>query len=151
MHRTLATLVTRAVAARPVDLAVIVRIEVDDIDMSTSIVLDDLIRSLVCAAANDVCSSRTFDGDCIFADIFKPDELKVAGTFAVDAFLLVGADDDIAKSRAVLENEDRVCFAAFALARAFDAAIVLGPAGVEDFAGLEVAGCFEGDCTGCLG
>lgn len=76
--------------------------------MTTSVVLDHLVGSLVGTATDDVGSSTTLDRDSILADILEPDKLKVTGAETVDTLLLVGADNDVAKSGTVLENEDSI-------------------------------------------
>ena len=79
--------------------------------MTTSVVLDHLVGSLVGTATNDVGSSTTLDRDSILADVLEPDKLKVAGTETVDTLLLVGTNDDVAKSGAVLKNKDSILLA----------------------------------------
>jgi hypothetical protein len=80
--------------------------EVDNVDVTTSVVLDHLVGSLVGTATDDVGSSTTLKRDSILANILEPDELKVTGAETVDTLLLVGADDDVSKSGAVLKNKD---------------------------------------------
>jgi hypothetical protein len=103
--------VVRAVAARAVDLAIVVGVKVDNVDVATSVVLDDLVGRLVGTAANDVGGAAALDANGILADVLEPDELEVAGALAVDALLLVGTNDDIAEGGAVLKNEDSVLLA----------------------------------------
>ena len=76
--------------------------------MTTSVVLDHFVGSLVGTATNDVGSSTTLDRDSILTNILEPDELKVAGTETVDTLLLVGTDDDVAKSGTVLKNKNSI-------------------------------------------
>ncbi|KAI6749367.1 hypothetical protein HG530_015206 [Fusarium avenaceum] len=82
--------------------------EVHNVDVTASVVLDELVGSLVGTASNDVGSSTTLDSDGILADVLKPDELEVTGTKAVNALLLVGTNDDIAKGSTILEDEDSI-------------------------------------------
>lgn len=112
--------------------------------MAASIVLDNLISSLISTATNDVGSSTTLNRDSILANILKPDKLKVASTKTVHTLLLVRTNDNITKSSTIFKNEHSVFLAAFALARALDAAVVANPLGVEDLALLEVLGSAEG-------
>lgn len=82
--------------------------EVDNVDVTTSVVLDYLVGSLVGTATDDVGSSTTLERDSILADVLEPDKLKVAGTETVDTLLLVGTNDNVAKSGAVLKNKDSI-------------------------------------------
>jgi hypothetical protein len=43
-------------------------------------VLNDLVGGVVGAATDDVGGTVAFEGDGIFADVFEPDVLEVAGT-----------------------------------------------------------------------
>lgn len=76
MHR--APAVTLAVTARPVHLSVIVGVEVDDVDMTTAVMLNDFISSLVGATSDDVGCAAALDRDGILADVLEPDEFKSA-------------------------------------------------------------------------
>ena len=108
VNGSLAGLVALAVAAGAVDLAVVVGVEVDDVDVTAAVVLDDLVGGLVSTAANDVGNSAALDGDGILADVLEPDKLEVAGAQAVDTLLLVGTDDNVAESSAILKDEDSI-------------------------------------------
>jgi hypothetical protein len=72
--------VALAVAARAVDLAVVLGVEVDDVDGAAAVVLDDLVRGVVGAATDDVGGAVALDADGVFADVFEPDEFEVAGS-----------------------------------------------------------------------
>jgi hypothetical protein len=125
LHGNGARAVAAAVAARAVHLAVVFGVEVLDVDRAAAVVLDHLVRGVEGAAAGDVGRAVALDADGVFADIFEPEVFERAGAQAVDALALVGADDDVAQGRAVFEDEDCVGFAAFALAAAGGAAVVL--------------------------
>ena len=45
--------------------------------------LDDLVRGVVGAAADDVGGAVALDADGVFADVFEPDEFEVAGAWEV--------------------------------------------------------------------
>lgn len=100
--------VVLAVTARSVNLAVVVGVKVDNVNMAAAVVLNDLVRGLIGTSANDVGGSVALDRDGVLADILEPDELEVAGSETVDTFLLVLADDNVTKSGALLENKDGV-------------------------------------------
>lgn len=108
MDGSLAVGVTLAVTARSVNLAVVVGVEVDNVDVTAAVVLDELVGALEGTTADDVGNTVTLDGDGILADILEPDELEVARSLAVDTLALVGTDDDVAESGAVLEDKDSV-------------------------------------------
>jgi hypothetical protein len=82
--------------------------KVDDVDVAAAVVLDELVGAMVSAAANDVGNAAALDGDGVLAHILEPDVFEVASAEAVDAFLLVGTDDNIAERSALLENEDGI-------------------------------------------
>ena len=77
-----------AVAARAVDLAVVLGVEVDDVDGAAAVVLDDLVRSVVGAAADDVGGAVALEADGVFANVFEPDEFEVAGSWRVGLVML---------------------------------------------------------------
>lgn len=106
MHGT--STVVLAVAARSVNLAIVVGVKVDNVNMATTVVLNDLVGSLIGTSANDVGGSVTLDRDGVLANVLEPDKLEVAGSETVDTFLLVLADDDVTKSGTLLENENGV-------------------------------------------
>lgn len=134
MDGALAAGVTLAVAARAVDLAVVLGVEIDDVDVAAAVVLDaavayesvvrifgwlgdthggyvHLVGGLVGTAANDVGGSLAGHGDGVLADVLEPGELDVAAALAVDALDLVGADDDVLDGGAVLEDEHGILLA----------------------------------------
>lgn len=108
MHGALAVGVALAVTARSVDLAVVVGVEVDDVDVTAAVVLDDLVGGVVSTTTDDVGSAAAKDGDGILADILEPGELDVARALAVNTLTLVGTDDDVSESGTLLEDEDGV-------------------------------------------
>lgn len=77
----LAVAVALAVAARAVDLAVVLGVEVDDVHGAAAVVLDDLVRGVVGAAADDVGGAVALEADGVFADVFEPDVFEVAGAW----------------------------------------------------------------------
>jgi hypothetical protein len=138
--------------------------EVDNVDVTAAIVLDDLIGSLVGTATDNVGGSATLDRDGILTNILEPDELQVARAETMNALFLVGADNDVAKSCTVLEDKDCILLTyqvsiyhrlesctrelakltTFALTRALDTAVVANPFSVENLTLLEISGCAEG-------
>ena len=69
------------VTARAVQLAVVVRVEVDDVDRAAAVMLDDLIACLVSTTANDprvFASLVARDGDRVLAHILEPHKVKGA-------------------------------------------------------------------------
>jgi len=73
--------VALAVAAGAVDFAVVFGVEVDDVHSAAAVVLDDLVRGVVGAAADDVGGAVALEADGVFADVFEPDEFEVAGSW----------------------------------------------------------------------
>lgn len=108
MHR--ASAVTLAVAARPVNLAVIVGIEVDDVHVATAVMLNDLIGGFVSATADNVGCAAALDGDGILADVLEPHKFKRTRSKAVHAFALIRANNDVSKLRPIFKNENSVLF-----------------------------------------
>lgn len=74
MHR--ASTVSTAVTTRSVHFTIVIGIEVDNVDVTTTVVLDDLVSGLVSATSDDVGCAAALDGDGILADVFKPHEFK---------------------------------------------------------------------------
>lgn len=103
-----ASAVTLAVTARPVYLAVIIGIEVDNVHVSTAVMLNDLISSFVGSAADNVGRTAALDGDGILADVLEPHEFKGTGSKAVHAFTLIGADDDISQFGPIFKDKNSV-------------------------------------------
>lgn len=121
-HLNLALGLSRlAVTARPPQFAKVLNVEVLDDDLSTTVVLDDLVVGVLGASSGDVRGAGALlDGQSILADIFPPDVLDGAASETVDTLNLVLADDDVFKSGASFEDEDGVLVATFGLARAGD-------------------------------
>lgn len=105
--------VVLAITARAIDLAVVLSIEVDDVNVATSVMLDDLIRGMVGTTTNDVGSSITLDGNGILADILEPDKFEVAAALAVDTLTLVGTNNDVLQRSAIFKNKDSVLLACY--------------------------------------
>lgn len=153
--------VVLAVAAGAVDLAVVLGVEVDDVDVTAAVVLDDLVVGVEGTTADDLGVAVALDGDGVLADVLEPDVLESARANAVDTLALVSADDDVPQGGTVLENKDGVGLAALRLATALDAAVVLekrrsdavrnksvqqtylDPLGIEGLALLDVLGLTE--------
>jgi hypothetical protein len=75
----------------------------------------------------------THNGDGVFANVLKPNELQGAWTVTVNPLSLVGADDNVFESSTGVEVEHGVLPIAFRLAVAgARATVVLGPPGVKD-------------------
>jgi hypothetical protein len=88
------------VSTRAVKLAIVLDVEVYNVDRAAPVVLDDLVRRMVSAATDDPAVGArlvVLDAECIFA---------VAG--AVDSFGLVLADDHVAQGSALAEVKDCV-------------------------------------------
>lgn len=78
-------------------------------------------------------SLDTHNGDGIFTNILKPDELQSAWTVTVHSLGLVGADDNVFQSCSGVKVEYSVLPIALGLAvTGARATVVLGPSGVED-------------------
>lgn len=153
--------VVLAVAAGAVDLAVVLGVEVDDVDVTAAVVLYDLVVGVEGTAADDLGVAVALDGDGVLADVLEPDVLESAGADTVDTLVLVGANDDVPQGSAILKDEDGVGLAALRLATALDAAVVLekgrsdavrnrsvqqtylDPLGIEGLALLDVLGLAE--------
>lgn len=143
LHVDGAGAVVCAVAARAVDLAIVLGVEVDDVDLTAAVVLDDLVVGVVGTTSNDVGGTITLDGDGVLTDVLEPDELQSARAQAVDTLALVGADDDVAKGSTILEDEDSIGLASLALTTAGNTTVVLHPAGIESLASGNVLGLAE--------
>lgn len=100
--------VVGAVTAGAVDLAVVVGVEVDNVDVAAAIVLDDLVAGVVRATADNVGRAVTLDGDGVLAHVLEPHKLEVAAAQAVHALALIGTNNDVAQSGALFEDKDRV-------------------------------------------
>lgn len=123
--------------------------------------LDDLVRSVVCATTNDpglLAGLVLLDRDGVLADILEPHELESAVALAVDTFglkrvswyhpchyhssiwtYLVLANDHVAQCSTLLEQEDGIGSATLRLARAgTTAAVVPVPLTVEGLAGSDL-------------
>lgn len=99
------------VSARAVKLAVILNVEVDDVDGAAAVVLNHLVAGVVGTTAYDprlLPSLVVLDADGVLADVLEPDKLEVAGAVAVNTLGLVLADDHVAQGRAGAEEEDGV-------------------------------------------
>lgn len=136
------------VSAGPVELAVVLNVEVDDVNGTAAVVLDNLVRTVVSTTTDDPglgASLIVLDGKSVLADVLPPDVLKSAVTGAVDTLSLVLADDDVAESGALVEVEDGVLVVTLALTTASTAATVVPvPLTVEDLAGLDLNDCLVG-------
>jgi hypothetical protein len=99
------------VSTRAVKLAIVLDVEVDNVDRAAPVVLDDLVGRMVSAATDDPAVSArlvVLDAECIFADVLPPYEFQRAVAGAVDSFGLVLADDHVAQRGAFAQVEDCV-------------------------------------------
>lgn len=55
----------------------------------------------------------THDGDCILADIFKPDKAERTGPKAVNAFHLILSNDDVLKRCSRFQKKHRIGITCF--------------------------------------
>lgn len=126
-----------AVAAAAVELAEVVDSEARNRHGAATVVLEDLVLGAESTAASDsggVTGSLLLDGESVLADGGPPDVLQLAVAEAVDTLDLVGANDDVGKARALLEDEDGVAVATLSLASAGLATVVDEHAAVEALA-----------------
>lgn len=97
----------------PVQLAVIVGIEVNDVDSTASVVLNDLVRSVICTATNDSGLSSSLvvlDGNGILTYVLEPYVLQSAVAVTVNTFGLVLANDSVLEGGSSAKDEDGVGF-----------------------------------------
>lgn len=120
------TAVGLAVPAATHDFAVVLGVEVCDFEVGAAVELDDLVVCVEGAAAVDVAcagvllknmsastytefdEARTYDGDGVFTDVAVPDVVECASAQAVNAFSLVGPDDDVGEGTAFFDDEHGV-------------------------------------------
>lgn len=120
------TAVVLAVTAAADQLAVVLGIEVLDLDGATAVELNDLIVSVESATTvNEGCAAGLLECESIFADLSPPDIIQCAnenvsektmlqyyfnlpGSLAVNTLSLRSTDDDVGKSSAVLKNEHSI-------------------------------------------
>lgn len=110
-----------AVAAAAIKLAEVLDEEAGDGESTATVVLEDLVLSTLSTATDDVGGARgtlLLDGESVFADGSPPDVLESARAEAVDTLDLVGGDDDVGESGALLEHEDSVAVTTLGLATA---------------------------------
>jgi hypothetical protein len=96
------------VSTRAVELAIVFHVEVYNVDGTASIVLDNLVGSMVSTATNDPAVGAwlvVLDAKRIFANVFPPYKLQRAVSSAVNTFSLVLTDDHVAQSGAFAEVE----------------------------------------------
>lgn len=108
-----------AVATSTVQLAEVVSSEARDGKSSSAVMLKVLVGGAVGTAALDVSGGRgvlVLDGESILADGGPPDVCKCTRALAMDAFDLIGADDDIGDGTTLFDLEDGVRVTAFSLA-----------------------------------
>jgi hypothetical protein len=87
---------------------------VDDINSTTSIMLNDFIRSMISSSTDNPrlrTSLVVFDTDGIFAHIFEPDVFECAVAIAMNTFGLVFANDGVFERGTCFEEEYCVGFA----------------------------------------
>ena len=98
--------VVGAVAAAAVELTGIDNGEVADGNGASTVVLDDLVGSVLSTTAlnEDVACAKSRDG--VLTNIAEPDVGQGASTTAVDTLELASTDDDVGDAGAVLEDKD---------------------------------------------
>ena len=114
-----------AVAARAVDLAIVFDVEVLDVDVAAAVVLNDLVRGMESAAADNVDIAVALGADGVLADVLKPDVFQVASTKTVDTLGLILTDDNVAESCTFLEDENSILLTALSLASAGTGATIV--------------------------
>ena len=91
-----------AVTARAIELSEGLRAVAVDLDMTGTVMLDNLVRGSLGATTNNVGGAASLlDRDGVLADVLEPDVVEVAWTEAVYAFLLILADDYIPEKNCV--------------------------------------------------
>jgi hypothetical protein len=104
---------------------------------STTVVLDDLVgRTLGTTIVDARRATLLLDGHGVLAHFLKVDVVEGAGTEAVNALGLVGANDDVLESGTLLEEEDGVVVTALRLASACTRAAVEASVGGSRLVGL---------------
>lgn len=84
-------------------------VEVLDNNRSTTIVLNDLIRSVESTTTVDVGSTRSLlEGESILTDILPPDIVESARTHAVNTFAVVWSNDNVGKGTTRQDNENTI-------------------------------------------
>lgn len=99
------------VATGAVQLAVVLDVEVNDIDSTAAIVLDDFVAGVVGTTADDprfLAGLVVLDGDGILAYVLEPNKLEVAGAVTVHALSLVLANDNVSQGCAGSEQENGI-------------------------------------------
>jgi hypothetical protein len=87
---------------------------VDDVHGTTSIMLNNFIRSMISSSTDNPrlrTSLVVFDTNGIFADVFKPDVFECAVAIAMNTFGLVFANDGVFERGTCFEEEYCVGFA----------------------------------------
>lgn len=106
----------RAIPTAPIHLPKRIGKEVLHGHRSTSVVLEDLVRSRLRSSTVDIRSSRSLlERRSVLADIEPPNVVQGACTKAMDSFTVVGTNDDVREDCASIKHEDTVCVAAFRL------------------------------------
>jgi len=104
------------ISARAVEFAEVLHTEVGDDNVSTAVVLDNLVIGVLCTTAIDRASSGfLLDCDCVFADVLEPNVGQSAGTQAVNTFSLVGTNHDVRELSTIFQEEDCSRVALFGL------------------------------------
>jgi hypothetical protein len=109
---------------------------------STTVVLDDLVgRTLGATVVDARCATLLLDGHGIFTHFLEVDVVEGAGTDAVDALGLIGANDDVLESGTLLEEEDSVRVATLSLTFARAGATIKASVGGGRLVGLARSNC----------
>lgn len=120
-----------AVTARSVKLAKVNNSEAINGNRAETVVLDDLVLSASGTTALDKSVTVTLEGESVLADLLPPDILDGARALAVDTLDLIGTNDSVLESGAVLEDEDSITVTALNLTSALDTSAVSLHATVE--------------------
>jgi len=115
-----------AVTTRSIKLSKILSSEIGNRNSSTTIVLNDLIRSTESSTSVDECSSTSglnLDGESVFADCGSQDVGEYAYTLAMNTLDLVGINDDVGEGAAFFDIEDCVGVSALGLTGATGTAV----------------------------
>jgi hypothetical protein len=98
-----------AVTARSDQLAVILNVKLGDLNSTAAVELDDLVGGVEgTATTDDGSSGLLLQSDSVLTDVLEPDILESARALAVDTLSLARADNDVAESGTVFEDEHSI-------------------------------------------
>ena len=99
------------ITARPVKFAIILSVEIDDIDGTAAVMLDDFVTRVIGTTSNDpalLTGLIIFDANRILTYIFKPDKVEGARTIAMNTLSLVLSDDSVLQCGSRSKQEDSI-------------------------------------------